>query len=1702
MNKLKKLYSFALIFSLILQYFYIVDDVPKASADNLNFGNAHIVPYQVGTKRYAVGFMSYEIWSNSAGDWTTKAPLDSVTSSELKYTYTFTFDKRSVKSVKVHKFDPLTDQIYFEKSRPTDSNEWDTYTRYFSDVSSVSLIGEPTGYGTSTITFTAGINGKLKNKDWPTSFYNVLERERPDETFGDLVQAIRFYYPVLFEIELDAQYEVHSWTTDGHNIDSEIPVQTGKMVLNGTYPPVPKTHPKYVYAGKYKKSTDGSDPQNNPFLTGVPSIQYDGTFDTYLINYYYDKAPDGKAIIRHVDRNGNPIAALASQDRDEELVKNKSFTSKSATAPAGYKYVGYAKTTTGKPPSDYNIANPTNGEYAGFSSYDGTFNVVYLYYVYDLVAAPGTVHVRHMVRTDASSSYVMKDETVQNVPLPYSQPYSPDESKYGKFKGQSVGNTAYINSVSAIPSKSITVSLNTTTKEIYLSWFYEEVPKQDFTGDFDVIPPTINYKDPFTLRPKDFVMKTCVYTGHQWKIERDGMVDITPVYRSNTTDTTFTYSDYPWVIGIGTHQISMRILTSNCGDTDWGPPKTLTVKGPANNHPPVFQIAWVRPSEPKKPVYEAQEGEVLTLTVIQDPSVPTPSDPDGDDLYFMGFDFTSTTNWASQIPSKHQEGWMSYPNITMDGLGTHPIKAMMRDKFGATATASTYVRVLPPNPIPIINGPEKVVEGRPLPTPFDANKSYSPVGRTIDHARDEWTNRKTVYMNPGVETITLSVYDSIGMKSVEPAVHELTVLEDLPPVVGLKGALSVIRNSPFHYVVSATSPDGDNIVSLTVTRKYDSDNDGDFSDETGSAVTYDSAKAFDYTYPKIGTYEYRICATEDWGKKTCSSYYVDVLNDSPTVSFDVSSISTPPSLIVPTPIKASDIAASKGWKNTDYSMATKPMAWVASESGVLGTVPYNEHKFSEYRALTAAEAKITTYSRGRGQIFDKCCSDFDFENFVWLGNDYYAQTASSGGYEHLIEIYRYNPAEWSRYNYLFRREANTAYGITWNDERLVDVDLFNNLVTTVVYDRSKYPNENHYAYYTIESFVNESGKPFQIDGTPPLTNSIKSFNYYQITGLFNNIRYDLDGNKAYATLIPWDYKNRSNTSKMYLPLNCSTNEYCGAATSNDSNGLTYTGNYITYNQQDESNHPRGLYEINGKTFVSKLLTQTGYLYWTTKPYFVTLDAKYAVFSVGSHQWDLVDLTTGDVTSNVFGGSIRLAGFAQYKDIIVVRTLDAPYQLKAYQLGKTVTPLWSISGSYTRLGLDATSDGKLYVWERSSYYSSVLNLQTLDLRTGALNTLETIDVRTLNLELGIGSSQGYVSISNFEQLTDNSLSFVMSYSANSGGDYRYYTVLLEGSTPSEDIDVGTQNQLLNDTKYTNTQLQYSVRAHQLRTDSLYAGYGYRMQDNENGYRVEQNRQKIRLVKIVNQKRTILKEVEFAVDEGDWSAIKIVAQDDRHKVYLNGVPLIDVKDATFSNGYFGPYSEIPKTEFKALSFADLDAAVNGTTMHNIVIAGKTADYSTQYTDTENDPAIVPLTKWSYVKTAEKFLDNGDGKSGVSLLDGRTFTTPQTLFDKVGVYQVSYSAVDDPMPQHLYPDMMFAEARKESNTYYQDIIVHRAPISLFTLLARADGTIAWTDNSYDPDRYLSPTNYSKEDTGIDYFKTHGVVEKKCATCSAITA
>src|SRR5690606_24716363 len=123
------------------------------------------------------------------------------------------------------------------------------------------------------------------------------------------------------------------------------------------------------------------------------------------------------------------------------------------------------------------------------------------------------------------------------------------------------------------------------------------------------------------------------------------------------------------------------------------------------------------------------QGTELDLFLLEDPE---PYDPDGDVIYWLGFDPSSANNeWMEEVVETYHDYGAGYYRIKMDEVGTHSLQASMRDEFGAVTTRTATVQVIPPNPIPIIDVPPKIVEGRPFIPDFDGSQSYSPTGRDI-----------------------------------------------------------------------------------------------------------------------------------------------------------------------------------------------------------------------------------------------------------------------------------------------------------------------------------------------------------------------------------------------------------------------------------------------------------------------------------------------------------------------------------------------------------------------------------------------------------------------------------------------------------------------------------------------------------------------------------------------------------------------------------------------------------------------------------------------------------------------------------------------------------------------------------------------------------------------------------------------------------
>lgn len=337
------------------------------------------------------------------------------------------------------------------------------------------------------------------------------------------------------------------------------------------------------------------------------------------------------------------------------------------------------------------------------------------------------------------------------------------------------------------------------------------------------------------------------------------------------------------------------------------------------------------------------------------------------------------------------------------------------------------------------------------------------------------------------------------------------------------------------------------------------------------------------------------------------------------------------------------------------------------------------------------------------------------------------------------------------------------------------------------------------------------------------------------------------------------------------------------------------------------------------------------------------------------------------------------------------------------------------------------------------------------------------------------------------------------------DYHVDTFYMDDSEPSSedeqrqvlstDFDSSTPNTYNQLYKpggpwLTNFDLSFEMKFPSSHRKELYAGFAFKLQNNRNMFRVEANGSKIRLVKIVDGNKQVLQETPYWMNDDTYYGIRINSNNNRHKIYVNSIPLFDVTDGAWESGTFGPFSDYERAVFRGMSYSEITKSVSQT--ENAVLVGDTAQYITSYGDPENDSRLDAGTTWRFDQVNPwRFLDAGDGKSGYSALNGQTVQSPFLSFDKVGLYLVNYSVQDNPHPD--YPSDNFAGYRERSQPYGKYINVHRRPIANFTVSVNGDKTVAWNDQSYDPDRWLNDWTYSTEATGIDYRVTRGVVERK---------
>jgi len=1525
---------------------------------------------------YFVGLFWIPIWANNAGKWTPYRPGEDAGGGYNPFPYSFNIFDQKVKDVEATPFTAA-----YVQSNPT---KWEAvfYESRYRQYSWTEYRNKvSTEFNVKIINDT--YDGSTAKLDLQLLSPSMLNAPRPEETVAPGGNPGHIYYfSTLLTIKVYPQLIVKHFTTDGQTLNDVFPNWEKDLTVGQTNNiPVP-TNPQYRYVG-YKISPAGNNPKSAHKCQPPDNANkteggiYLGQPPSITFDDSFNKCIVNLYYEKTSDKP-NLVAVDITANGPIEVGKPASFTAKWRL---DHKSL--------LPNQCYNVKVMEGAANLKIERFCGTQQGQQL-----------TMNFTYTFTSTAQKTFRLVVDSANEL----AETNEDDNQLVKSFKPGSE----------------------------------PPPPVKTFTGDFDVLPPVIDYREPFALKPKNFVFNGCTYDGHRYKIERDGRSNYTSWANGENVVHSYTYSTYPSVIAVGTHTITLEIRTKECG-TKQPATHTLVVNGPSKNSPPSFQVAWVYPGT-NVPVKQVFEGEVLDLIFIEDPSVPTPYDPDGDPLIWKGFDFSDSSDWAKTIPENAFELYNGWGNIKMTAAGTQIAKGTMCDPWGACDTQTAVVQVVTEDPVPVITGPREVVEDRPVTPPIHGDFSYSPVpGRTIDHSRDIWTNRKTVYTEPGTEIITLEVFDNTGRKSREPAKHYLTVKPDLPPVPMLDYITPSIRNVELTLTDESYSPDGDKIVERRLTYQYDSNNDGNFAGEAVVTLPLNAQNKAKFKPQRVGKYRFTLYVREDWGREASKTYDLEIVNDSPTFGFNVSYEETEPHVSPLVPLPASNLVNNSNWRNMDFTTNNKPKAWgVNPYTGALAHTPENLGVINysvfttEYRSSELYTNNILPSSGGfevkpMGRYY---AGVDDIKEVFYITN----------GEKSCLALNRYTGEKYLITVCGFGSDQKHA-----QNEWITRVDYKNNFVYTMTISGSYNPNPE-FRRYTVDDFLRKDGtynavvdaktagyaqKRYQtgsitlkLDQASTMTSS---YGYFGCTSIYSGNRFLIFG---------WDGSllfEGDNQSCPFPNTNISSFRYDHLGYDRFANAIFYSdGQVVRFSGKNASMTVIGRAPQN---HTPDIFMEDGVHYFDG----------YFVYQYPSGTY----APRENVPINSYRDRALMENYLDVRRVI--------HDAAGYRYG-VVPKNGHLSFDVIRVGRDGKTE-----------------VLAANLDSGCFH----------DCNLGVTGSAVVV------PMVDGSL-FVL---PSGTGLYKYMYILEPKQKQDDSFRIlESLQQLAGDKDSSNVELNFQIRFNTDMNQNLYSGFSYNIQDRLNMYRVELNTWRIRLVKLVNGHKTVLASVDVNVPLSERQTVKIKRYADKHIIYFNGVPVIDLTDNTYTGGTFGPFSEIFKTEFFNMSYRDLSELGGKNRLQGVGIVGERLQYNTNYSDPENDPRITARTSWTYKHVnPNKFLDAGDGKSGLSAYHNKTYNAEQPVMDKVGVYELSAQTMDDPHPEYLYPRNEFDSYRKSSNTATQTVIIHRRPVSDFDLTVAANGTVVWNDRSYDPDRWLSDTNYSTEATGIDYRATRGILQRK---------
>ncbi|WP_227766328.1 PKD domain-containing protein [Zhaonella formicivorans] len=411
------------------------------------------------------------------------------------------------------------------------------------------------------------------------------------------------------------------------------------------------------------------------------------------------------------------------------------------------------------------------------------------------------------------------------------------------------------------------------------------------------IPPTARISGPTKAKQGE----TVILENQSYDLDGEIVYNEWSISPSTGVDTNFTDEEAKLTFNQeGTYTVYLDVEDDKGdGDTD---SHTITV----TNQPPVARIGIVE---------EATQGEDVNIKSLS-------YDPDGEIV---------STEWS--VTPEGMVGTLQGEENTVyfDTPGDYTISLKVTDEFGKTSTASKTIKIKPDIPTAFFEWRGTPKENRKL--ILDAGKSVGSTRYPIDFSKTKWEYiplegqnpdnikvrtsldlkiREVMFKEPGRYKVRLAVTNTAGNTSTWFE-EEITIMPDEPPVADFMLLKTVLRDAADGRTATiepqdiSYSPDGDIISKRIWKYRYDSDNDGDFNDETWVTLDNGNNPLPRLTSADVGKYQFELYIEESFGQETLEEFIepadvkkadtslkiaadkiIEVINIQPVVGFEVS----------------------------------------------------------------------------------------------------------------------------------------------------------------------------------------------------------------------------------------------------------------------------------------------------------------------------------------------------------------------------------------------------------------------------------------------------------------------------------------------------------------------------------------------------------------------------------------------------------------------------------------------------------------------------------------------------------------------------------------------------------------------------------------------------------------------------------------------